>query len=101
MIGRSKRSIYLHTRASVAFKPTDPSFTRIGQLADTRVVERPLVLWLIPNIFHYQSTSQIGWHALLQTRESRVSRARVTSYFFINTLLAHVVGHEKVNDGEA
>jgi hypothetical protein len=29
------------TRASVAFEPTDPAFTRAGQLVGTRVAERP------------------------------------------------------------
>jgi hypothetical protein len=36
------------------------------------------------NIFHCQSTGQIGRHASLQTGESRVSRAWVLSYFHVN-----------------
>jgi hypothetical protein len=75
------------THASVAFEPVDPVFTRIGRLAGTRVTERPSVLYPIPNIFHCQSTGQIGWHASLQIGESRVSCAEVTSYFRVNTLL--------------
>jgi hypothetical protein len=42
---------------------------------------------MIPNIFHCQSTDQIDWHASLQTRESRVLLAEVTSYFRVNRWL--------------
>jgi hypothetical protein len=90
----------MHTRASVAFEPADPAFTCIGRLADTRTIEGPSVLLPILNIFHCQSTGQICWHASLQTEVSRVSRARVTSYFCANTLLARPEGHEKVNNDE-
>jgi hypothetical protein len=56
----------------------------IGRLADTRTIEGPSVLLPILNIFHCQSTGQICWHASLQTGESRVSHAEVTSYFHVN-----------------
>jgi hypothetical protein len=56
---------------------------------------------MISIIFHCHSLGQVGWHASLQTGESRVLRAEVTSYFRVNTLFSRLVGHEKVNNDEA